>query len=264
MLNINRIGKYLGHLTCHMRSVKKYGFLGDYKRFEDVQKLCDGYSAPNILDITLKSTLKVKSGEAVFERDSYIFDEVQYSYPLLACLFKIAIECNNTLSLVDFGGSLGSHYFQNRNFLSPIGIKQWTVVEQPHYVETGNRVIADGILAFSPTIDDVVGADVLLSSSTLQYLEEPYKWVSKFIEKGYKYILFDRIQLNDKNKDRLTLQIVPPEIYDARYPSWFLNEEKLLSLFDGKYDKILDFESNIDKANIPSKYKGYLFKKIIK
>ena len=238
-----------------------YGYFGDYSSFKEVLSLCDGYSSNNILEKTLQATLKVKKGEAVFERDSFIFNKIQYSYPLLSCLFKVAVECNNSLSIVDFGGALGSHYFQNRDFLKPITLKQWIVVEQPSYVKIGNELIADDILKFDYSINNAYDFNLLLSSSTLQYMENPYEQARKFVDSGIKYILLDRIQLNKENRDRLTLQIVSPEIYEAKYPSWFLSEEKLLSVFKNDYELILDFDSTIDTANIPSMYKGYLFKK---
>ena len=73
----------------------------------------------------------------------------------------------------------------------------------------------------------------------------------------------DRTAFSLEHKNRLTLQSVPPEIYDAKYPAWFLDEEKFLSLFNEKYELIMDFEDGIDKAEeIPSIYKGYFFKKV--
>lgn len=243
-----------------IKKLKKYGFSGDYKSWEEVEKLCGGYSKTNILDKTLASTLKVKNGEAVFERDSYIFDKVQYSWPLLASLFKVAAENQNSLKVLDFGGALGSHYFQNRGFLKPVKIESWTVVEQPHYVKAGSEQVADGVLSFVESIDEVKNADVLILSSVLQYLKAPYEWLDKFIEKGIKYIIIDRTALSLEGRDRLTLQKVPPEIYEASYPAWFLDEKKLLSKFEEKYSLIRDFNVTIDSADgIPSTYKGYFF-----
>lgn len=238
------------------------GFMGDYDTWQEVKSLASGYDANNILQKTLESTLKVKNKEAVFERDSYIFDRIQYSYPLLVALFKIAVENNNTLDIVDFGGALGSHYFQNKDFLKPICIKSWNVVEQGSYVEVGNEKIADNILHFYYSIDEIFNADVLILSSVIQYLEKPYEWLDRFISKNYKYILIDRTAFSTEQRNRLTLQIVPKEIYEASYPAWFLSEFEFLSKFKEKYDIMLDFENNIDIVNeIPSIYKGYLFKR---
>lgn len=239
------------------------GFSGDYYSFDTCKKKCIGYDNKDVLKKTLDSTLKVKYGYAVFERDSYIFDSIQYSYPLLTALFKVALENNNELSVLDFGGALGSHYFQNRNFLNPIRIKKWSVVEQSHYIDLGNKLISDGILNFYHLIDDVdVGdVDVLILSGVLQYLDDPYSWLDKFLNKGFKYIIFDRTAFSLENRNRLTIQVVPKYIYDASYPAWFLNEKEFLGKFVN-YDILLNFENTIDVVHeIPSVYKGYLFKR---
>lgn len=240
----------------------EYGFSGDYASWDIADKLCPGYDNNKILEKTLDSVLKVKNGEAVFERDSFIFDKIQYSYPLLSALFKIAVENNNELNIVDFGGALGSHYFQNKEFLKPVKIKNWSVVEQKHYIDIGNKKVADGILNFKSTIDDVDDADVLILSSVLQYLPNPYEWIDKFIQKGYKYILIDRTAFSNENRNRLTIQKVPPAIYEASYPAWFLDEKEVLSKFEHDYNTLLDFDVTIDCVpEIPSHYKGFLFKR---
>lgn len=236
---------------------------GDYNSWEEALAACgnEGYAEDNILERTLQSTLKVKNGEAVFERDSVLFDRIEYSFPLLACLLKIAAAQDNTLSVVDYGGALGSHYFQNRTFLQPVTIRQWVVVEQEKHVKAGNRFISEGPLRFEQRLEDISGANVLLSSCMLPYVERPYEYACKFADSGIEYILLDRIPISAENRDRLTVEIVPPQIYAARYPSWFLCESKLLAVFQEKYELVVDFVSPIDHANIPSVYKGFLFMK---
>ena len=65
-------------------------FEGNYASWEDATAKCDGYDAEHILTRVLESTLKVKSGDAIFERDSVLFDEIEYSWPLLAGLMWAA------------------------------------------------------------------------------------------------------------------------------------------------------------------------------
>ncbi|MDR2645826.1 MAG: methyltransferase, TIGR04325 family [Holosporaceae bacterium] len=239
-----------------------YGFSGDYSSWNDVKKLCGDYAQSNIFEATLASTLKVKNGEAVFERDSFIFDKIQYSRGLLVSLLKIAIENENSLSVLDFGGALGSHYFQNKEFLKPIKIKKWTVVEQKYYVKVGKEKISDGILDFAYSIDDVMGANVLIASGVIQYLDNPYEWLRKLIYKSVPYVIFDRTAFSVENRDRLTVQRVHPSIYDASYPAWFLDEQKFLDIVQSKYLVVADFDDYIDViSEIPSKFKGYLLKR---
>jgi putative methyltransferase (TIGR04325 family) len=180
----------------------------------------------------------------------------------LASLLKIAIENGNTLNVLDFGGALGSHYFQNKEFLSPIEIKKWTIVEQEHYVKTGKEKIADGILNFADSIDEIENANALIASSVIQYLRNPYEWLKKIVDKEIPYLVFDRTAFSLERRDRLTLQKVPPEIYEASYPAWFLDEQKFLSVVSQEYNVLAEFSDPIDRIDeVPSKFKGFLFKK---
>lgn len=241
---------------------REYGFFGDYSCWEEVEKLCKGgYSKANILSKTLELTLKVKNGEVVFKRDSFIFNEIQYSWGLLASLFKAAVENNNKLRVLDFGGALGSHYFQNKDFLHPIKIEKWTVVEQKRYVDAGNEKIADGVLDFAYSINDVRDANVLIMSGVLQYLPDPYNWLEKLVDLQIPFIIMDRTAFSAENRDRLTLQKVPPEIYEALIPCWFLREEIIFSILTRKYVLAAKFKNEIDECpEIPSRFFGGMFR----
>ncbi|MDV3001980.1 MAG: hypothetical protein N5P05_003586 [Chroococcopsis gigantea SAG 12.99] len=79
-------------------------------------KDAEGYDKDIILETVKNSLLQVKEGQAIYERDSVLFDKIEYSFPVLTMLLKVALENDSKLSVLDFGGSLGSHYFQYRNF----------------------------------------------------------------------------------------------------------------------------------------------------
>ena len=55
------------------------------------------------------------------------------------------------LEVVDFGGALGSTWWQHREELSALGLRRWVVVEQPQFIEAG-REFAGEILGFAPTL----------------------------------------------------------------------------------------------------------------
>jgi putative methyltransferase (TIGR04325 family) len=117
------LSRLLRHLLRQGRGSIR--FTGDYKSWEDAQKNSTGYSSPEILEKTRAAVLKVKAGQAEFERDSVAFDRPQHEFPLLAGLLRAAAAANGCLSVLDFGGSLGSTYFQSRKFLStrPSGLR---------------------------------------------------------------------------------------------------------------------------------------------
>lgn len=233
---------------------------GDYDSWEDARKLTTGYENGVILDKVQKASLEVKSGKAVFERDSVVFDEIQYSWPLLAGLMWIAALSKGELNVIDFGGALGSTYFQNRKFLRTLCRVQWNIVEQKHYVDAGKKYFEDDELKFHYNIEDCLDKgvpDTILFSSVIQYIERPYALLKKIKSIGFEFILFDRTSFVFEEKDRLTVQVVGPEIYRSSYPCWFFNKEKFLSFFNDDYEMIATFNALAGEIKIDQKQSGF-------
>ena len=237
-----------------------YGWHGNYSTWDEAKKKSSGYDAQLILDKVLKSAIMVRDGEAVYERDSVLYNEINYSFPVLSGLLWVAAQSDYRLNVLDFGGSLGSSYFQNKIFLDSIKNVNWCIVEQPGFVKAGVENLSTDRLHFFDSIDkctDAFEIDIILFSSVLQYLKEPYKFIETVKSKQFKYIIIDRTPFIN-NDDRITIQTVHPAIYKATYPCWFLNKNKFLEYFKPEYELIFEFDA-LDKANIPSEFKGYLF-----
>jgi putative methyltransferase (TIGR04325 family) len=239
-----------------------YGWYGNFSSWNDAMKKSKGYDSQEILEKVKDSSLKVKNGLAVYERDSLLFDHVEYSFPLLSGLLWIAGKNNGKLNVLDFGGSLGSSYFQNRVFLDALSEVNWCIVEQPEFVKVGREFFEDKKLHFFNSIEDCLklyDIHLVLLSSVLQYLEEPYNMLEKIKLQNPEYIIIDRTPFV-KGNDRITVQKVNPKIYKGSYPCWFFNEEKFISSIRREYNLILEFDA-LDKANITSQFKGFIFRK---
>lgn len=224
----------------------KFGFFGNYSSWEAVQKKAMGYDSDLIINKVKNALIKIKNGEAVYERDSVLFDKVQYSWPLLSALLYIILENNNKLSILDFGGSLGSTFYQNKAFFSNLNYLKWSIVEQEKFVKVGKENFEDDTLKFYYNIDECLKEqkpDAILLSSVLQYIEKPYNLINDILNYDFNYIIIDRTTFNNEDKDRLTLQVIPPEIYQASYPAWFFDENKFMNLFSSKYDIIAEFDA---------------------
>lgn len=237
------------------------------KGWSEAEQLANGYNAQNILEKVLSSARLVKSGAAIYERDSVIFDKIQHDWPLLAILQKIAIENGNSIVLVDFGGSLGSSYFQNRSWLTNVHIK-WVVVEQPHFVEIGKKEFETNELKFEFLLEDAFKykPHVVLLSSVLQYLENPNEIIAAIASSGVEHIIVDRTSIAQPiNQNVVTLQTVPEDLYKASYPCWFFEEEGLKNGFLSNYHLETEFASYCDmplvQDDITYLWKGYYFKK---
>jgi len=217
------------------KSRLEYGWFGNYTHWEDVERLTDGYDKNLILDKTRQSMLEIRDGHAVYERDSVLFEKKEYPFAIISSLLYIALQNNLKLKVIDFGGSLGTTYYQVREFLTPLRSLEWHIVEQEPYVAIGKEEFENDQLKFYGNIEDSLSdgiPHVILLSSVVQYLKNPHEFLSYLAELSVEYILFDRTAFVLEGPDRLTLQRVSPFIYDASYPAWFFNEDGFLRHFN--------------------------------
>ncbi|MDI7229779.1 TIGR04325 family methyltransferase [Leptospira santarosai] len=245
-----------------------YGFNGLHKTWDEAAALCGSYDSEQIIEKCTRSLLKVKQGEAIYERDSVLFDKVQYSWPLVAGLLYSATKCDLSLNVLDFGGSLGSSYYQNRSFLYGIRNLSWNIVEQSDFVQVGKKYFEDDTLSFYDSIESCVNdkdrkINVFLASSSFPYIKDPFALIKKIINYDFPYIIIDRTYFIDLPNSIVSAQCVPPEIYDASYPAWFFNWEEFVSLFRVKYDLVADFDSYLHATDvlegIPTQEMGMIF-----
>jgi putative methyltransferase (TIGR04325 family) len=243
------------------------GFFGNFPTWEAARDASSGYDSDLILNKVKEAMLKIRDGTAIYERDSVLFDRIQYSWPLLTGLLWIASRCYNKLNLVDFGGSLGSSYYQNKIFLQHLSELNWSIVEQNNFVECGKNYFENNNLRFYHDLNECIRErhpNTVLFSSVIQYLEKPYDLLADVISKGFGYIIFDRTSFMEAGNDRITVQKVPSSIYPASYPAWFFNKHKFYDFFADDYELIAEFDAlagTIDLGNTVAHDKGFIFKK---
>ncbi len=240
-------------------------WIGNYKNWEQALTKSSGYHQDNILDKVKTSLLKVKNGQAAYERDSVVFHHKQYSWALISNLLWVASKYGNKLNLIDFGGSLGSTYYQNKDYLNHLNEFSWNIVEQSHFVKEGKKTFEDQTLKFVNKIEDCLHLpnQCLLISNSLQYLPAPYEFIETVLELDLPYIIINSTAFMKKT-EQLVVQHVPKQIYEATYPAWFLSEEKFLSKMIKKYELISNFKSDhtppVVVNGVQAYWKGFLFR----
>jgi putative methyltransferase (TIGR04325 family) len=225
-----------------------YGWSGNFPSWEEASRLTGGYEQANILEKTKQALLAVKNGEAVYERDSVLFTQSEYPYPLLSFLLHDAQLKQRPVNVLDFGGSLGSTYYQVKEFLSPGICSGWNIIEQSHYIACGQEFFADDTLRFFYTIEDCISSqqiDFVLLSSVVQYLPDPHRFLDELVAYGFDTILVDRTAFVNEGPDRINMQRVWPSVYEASYPAWFFNEPGFLEHFNKDYLLRASFESYV-------------------
>ena len=224
----------------------KYGWHGRYSNWAKALKKATGYNAQTVLQRVKDAALKVQSGQAKYERDGIAQDHIEVFYPLLATLLWVGSQNNNRLIIIDYGGSLGTSYRQNFPFLKHFEKLEWNLIEQKMFVDEGRENFENEHLKFYYSLEDVLSVaspQLLLFSSSLQYMEKPYELLGKIKESSIEYLMIDRTAFINEPDDRLTIQTVPPAFYDASYPCWFFSEQKMGNFLVDTFEPVYNFES---------------------
>lgn len=258
-----------------------YGIIGGFSSWEEAKSYCakhqhqSCYEADNILTKVASAIQEVRKGNAEFERDGVLFHEKDYNFQLLSALFLSinGVGESRSIDVVDFGGSLGSTFFQNRSLFDILTISpHWTVIEQKQFVDLGKKEVPE--ISFYYNMDEYLDSggqcDILLLSSVLEYMEFPYEVLSSLIKHNWKYVIIDRsLYHTDVGKECVAVQIVPPFLYDAYYPLWLRDSEKQHTILrDNGYEIVLEWSlpfkiqyKDKEKKSVLDFY-GYLYKKI--
>jgi len=225
----------------------KYGYSGSFDSWAEAKSHYDGYQDPLIAEKVAAGARAVQQGTAAYERDSITFSSRQYALPIAAALMWAGLKNENKLKVLDFGGGLGTSFIQNQPFVRTLQDINWTIVEQPSFVEQGKRLFKDSILEF----DDDIGAclqrctpDLVLISSSLQYVEKPFEILQLVADARVEMIVFDRTLFSTATNDFATRQTVPDNIFPATIPAWIFSEKKFCSFMESSYKLVSRFTSS--------------------
>ena len=206
-------------------------FRGDFDTWKAAVAASTGYDSDAILRATREAALKVKQGEARFDRDGVAFDHVEFSFSTIAALLRSASAMGGELTVLDFGGSLGTSYRQFQAFGATLRRLRWNVVEQPRVAATGRELFESTELRFFSNLAEALHEgkpDVVLLSSVLQYLPDPYA-VLEELGALQASLVIDRTPCSESGRDLLCVQTVPARIYQGSYPCWVFSRVKLES-----------------------------------
>ncbi|WP_027327692.1 methyltransferase, TIGR04325 family [Helicobacter pametensis] len=243
-------------------------WVGDYSTWQEASLQVRGYDPDIYLQKLIDITKIVRDDESKCERDSVLFDQITHPYPLLSNLFSIVTHLQTqSLYILDFGGSLGSLYFQNRKFFRLLPHLTWNILEQDKIIDAGKRYFESPPLFFHSTIKDAKvnlksnNTKILILSSVLQYLENPYstlQWLLSEID--FDAIIIDRTPFSRDQQHRIIIQKVPQKIYKTQYPCHLFSKQDFLEFIDREgYSLFDEFESYCDAHTSRFKSLGFSF-----
>jgi putative methyltransferase (TIGR04325 family) len=255
----------LQHLESKTTSIKKF------RSYKEALKHCstNSYQDNELVEVVLEKTKRFKNE---LESDCIpLWDTSGYS--LLSVINPIIENGLQKLNVLDFGGACGAHYFHTRKFINPKIKINWIVVETPTMVKAAKE-LENEELHFCDSLDEAIKKleqiDLLHTSGTLQCVDEPYKYLDKILNSGSKWLLFNRLGLNQADDDVIVIHHSKlswngigelPEGYKDRrisYPFTFISENKFFNKLNEKYKVFAKFSENSGIKQVKSaKLVGY-------
>lgn len=249
-----------------------YGWHGDYPDWASAKAASGGYDSQKIADKVFAAAVQVSEGHGMFERDGIIYDEFEYESQVPMATFNALNEAvsrhERSLHVVDFGGGPGSAFFLYKKILKNCNSLKWHVVEQNHFVEKGNRELGDESLHFFTSIEEALKSirpDVLMLGSVLHYLEEPAAVVRNMVRNNFDIIIIETTPVVDDDRTHITVQRVPPHIYEASYPCYLFNQKEMLSWFSGYKVKLEYLSKTVEPRKVDGRivqWKGFILEKV--
>lgn len=232
-------GRCMPFYQLYDENIPEVRYLGDYGSWGSARDECKGYDDSVIIDKVINSTRKVLDGDAVWERDSYLFYEPKYVYSICAAILRCAVQKKDqSVRILDIGGALGSTYFQNRVYLEDVKL-EYVIAEQDSFVKYGKSNLENDILKFISSTEnytDYGKFDIILMSASLQYISYFQEIVSKIVSARPHYIILDRILVGGRT--RICIEEVPKEIYKSSYPVMIYTENEIMEFFGREYELI--------------------------
>ena len=183
------------------------------------------------------------------------------------------------ITVLDFGGACGAHYFETRKFFGNSFKFKWFVIETPEIVNAAKeRKLENEELFFVENIEKIDSIiDLVHSSGTLQYVPDWIEYLDRLIEKQAKFVLFNRMMFNEHDRTFFTIQKSRlsdngpgpmPKKYEDKdifYPHATISYKKFHKrIFEKKYTLEWYFEENSGSYQINNEKiigRGLLYKK---
>ena len=242
-------------------------FEGPFKSWDKAKRYSRGYNDKKILEKVITAVKFCQKNKNFFERDGTVIKDKKYPKKIINFLNKKYK--GKTLNVLDYGGSLGSFYFQNIKKLNSIKKVSWSIVEQKSYVDTGNKIFKKKKISFFNNLDFVLKKfvpNVVLFSNSLQYIKNYEKILNKIFKiSSVKHIIVDRLIVTKNNKNLIFIQKNPKHHNYTSYPIVFFSKKIFLNIFKNSFTMCLSSLSYIPESLYVKKNKcismTYIFEK---
>lgn len=226
-------------MTRLRRSGNRYGWSGDYGSFAEAQAEAEVIDSNDyVVDVVRKAkvdgrhTLATPTGPGL---------EPGGAVAALATALTHRAP-GERVRILDFGGALGSHYFDAKRLYRDAFGFEWVVSETNTMADAGNEHFANEELRFVADWREAKDLEpsVVLVRGALQYIEDPIETLRGLLSYGPGHIVLDVLPLIPGERDRLTIQRLRSR--PGAYPCWFFSERLWLEILEEEYAVRLRWE----------------------
>lgn len=168
----------------------------------------------------------------------------------------------NRISILDFGGGLGSTYISVMAACADEQVVDYRVVDSKNICQAGKKCFKDNahLHFYDHLTDEIQKVDIICLSSSIQYVED-WKGLLKGLTKyDPQYILLADLPAGD-----IPTYATVQNYYESRIPHWFFNVTEVIEtmtsidfslLFKSSYDgTYLGKKQPMPQDNFPDKYR---------
>lgn len=180
-----------------------------YKSYDDALEAAGSYEEKDLIKVIVAKTKKYLAQENI--NGLINFDSISDARTTRT-LFAIAAGINKkTITILDFGGSAGIHYFTARQIISNDISVKWCVVETESMVkEAKNEGLENEELLFFSSIDEATNKisnfDIIYSNYALCYTPNPLMYLEQLLRTNFEKFFLTNTAMNSENKEVVGLQ----------------------------------------------------------
>ncbi|WP_428687915.1 methyltransferase, TIGR04325 family [Roseibium sp.] len=163
-----------------------------YRSYDSALRASDGYEDDTLITVVVEKAKKLQNTATIPRLD---LTSLRTSIALAASLNS------SSLTVLDFGGGAGTHYFVAKTILSDAINLDWRVVETRKMVR---EAIAQGLeteeLRFYASIEEACSnssVNLVFASGSLQYTDQPYDHLSQLCAIQADCLMITRTPISD-------------------------------------------------------------------
>ena len=174
---------------------KKLTATNEYGSYAEALKHADGYE-----DKVLTKVIVAKG--LLFAKNIQVSKELDFYCMRTFAGLAASLDEKKTLTVIDFGGAAGAHYFMAKLLLKDTVKLDWRVIETPSMVNEARRQgLENDELHFFSELNAATKKgqiDLVFASGSVQYTSDPYTFLKELCAINAKSFMLTRTPITEK------------------------------------------------------------------